>query len=139
MVLDIIKRRPVLLTKEILEHIPTIPDRLAEPLELEKIPLSDGQPGKELVFRVVYSDLDMNHHVNNINYLKWVLDEFDLDFRNKYRISTIETNYLGEALYGDTLARDTKAITGTEYMTKIINKDTGRTILASRTKWLPKN
>jgi acyl-ACP thioesterase len=139
MVLDIIKRRPVLLTKDILEHIPTIPDRLSEPLELEKIPLPDQSPEKEIIYRVVYSDLDMNHHVNNINYLKWVLDEFHLEFRNKYRISSIETNYLGEALYGETLARDTIAISGSEYLTKITNKDTGRAILASRTKWVPKN
>jgi acyl-ACP thioesterase len=139
MVLDILKRRPKLLSKEILDHIPTLPNRLSEPLELDKVPLSDQQPEKELVFKVVYSDLDMNLHVNNINYLKWVLDEFDLEFRNEYRVSTIETNYLGEALYGDTLVSDTVAVSDTEYLTKIIKKDNGKPILASRIKWLPKN
>jgi len=139
MVLDIIKRRPILLSNQILENIPTIPDRLSEPLELEKIPFSDKKPEKEMIFKVVYSDLDMNHHVNNINYLKWVLDEFDLEFRNKFRVSTIETNYLGEALYGDILVRNTISVTDTEFLTKIIKKDTGKPILASRIKWISKN
>ena len=35
-------------------------------------------------------DLDLNHHVNNINYLKWVLDDFDYDFRVTLRISSVE-------------------------------------------------
>jgi acyl-ACP thioesterase len=139
MILDIIRRRPILLTKEILDNIPTIPNRLSESLELEKIPVSDLHSDDGLEFKVVYSDLDMNHHVNNINYLKWVLDEFDLEFRNRYRVSTIETNYLAEALYGDILVRDTVAVSDTEYLTRIINKDTGKPILASRTNWVAKN
>ena len=138
MIIDLKTRKPVRLPRSILENIPPIPGRLSEQLELEKIPFSDQKPEKEVIFNVVYSDLDLNLHVNNINYLKWVLDDFDYEFRNKYRVSSIETNYLGEALYGDTLVIDTIPVSDTEFLTKIINRDTQKPILSSKTKWISK-
>jgi len=138
MIIDLKARRPVRLPSKVLENIPLIPGKLTEHLELDKIPFSDQKPEKDITFKVVYSDLDLNHHVNNINYLKWVLDDFDYEFRNKFRVYSVEINYLGEALYGNTLVRDTMPISNTEFLTKIINKDTQKPILLSKTKWIAK-
>ena len=138
MVLDLHTRRPVRLSFRIQENIPLMPGRLIEDLILEKIPVPELDPETERTYHVVYSDLDMNQHVNNINYLKWVLDDFDYDFRVTLRISSIEMNYLGEALYGDTLVRSTIPANDHEYLTTIVNRDSLRPILASRTKWVSK-
>jgi acyl-ACP thioesterase len=135
MLLDLITRRPVRIPSDILENISLEPGRLTEPLVLEKIPPINEQTDHPLTFHVVFSDLDMNHHVNNINYLKWVLDSFNYDFRMKYRIRSIETNYLGEALYGDQLIRRTVTKSNLEYLTAVINTSTLRPILSSKTKW----
>ncbi len=50
---------------------------------------------------VSISDLDVNLHTNNVNYLKWVYDTYSLDFVMKKRPVSVEINYLAETVAGD--------------------------------------
>ena len=51
--------------------------------------------------KVRYSDLDINMHVNNANYISWVLDSYPLDFLQDNIPVEVEVNYLSEATAGD--------------------------------------
>lgn len=62
-------------------------------------PESDIIKGKP--FMVLPSDLDINHHVNNVMYLRWVMDSYDMDFLGTHLPSTVEINYLSESRSGD--------------------------------------
>ncbi len=141
MMMDLIVRKPVKIPKQLIERFPHLPGRIHEQLPLEKIRLRESDYQDIIPFQVVYNDLDMNHHVNNIQYLKWVLDDFSYDFRKQYRLESIESNYLSEALYGDSLVRktDPDAEQKNVYLTKIINTKNKRPILTSRTKWRDKD
>jgi len=46
------------------------------------------------------SDLDVNLHTNNVNYLKWVIDSYELGFIMKYAPRSVEINYLAESVFG---------------------------------------
>ena len=48
-------------------------------------------------FNVKVSDLDINLHTNNVRYLKWAIDSYDLDFTLKYVPISAEINYLAES------------------------------------------
>jgi len=65
-------------------------------------------------FRVKISDLDVNLHSNNVSYLKWTLDSYDLDFTMDHLPSSVEINYLAEAMYGENIviktSRDENAL-----------------------------
>jgi medium-chain acyl-[acyl-carrier-protein] hydrolase len=52
-------------------------------------------------FRVKINDLDINLHTNNVNYIKWVTDAYDLNFVMNHRACSAEINYLAEAIFGD--------------------------------------
>jgi acyl-ACP thioesterase len=52
-------------------------------------------------FRIKVSDLDVNLHTNNVRYLKWVSDSYDLDFVMKNYPQSAEINYLAESKYGE--------------------------------------
>lgn len=140
MMMDLGTRRPVPIPKDIREKMPHAPGRICENIPLEKILTSGQIPQDKSLYKVVYSDLDMNNHVNNIHYLKWVMDDFKLDFRQNFLIESIETNYLSEAMYGDELLKNTTRDPNDQniYITEIINRRTDRLILCSRTKWLKK-
>ncbi len=140
MLLDLKKRRPVPIPDDFHTRIPHHPGRIREDLPLGKLPLAEeSAEGKKLPYKVVYSDLDVNMHVNNIHYLKWVLDGFSLEFRNDHRLKTIECNYLSEALYGDELIRITSPDNANDhsFLTIIKKNKNNRVILTSRTKWVP--
>ncbi|MEZ5071686.1 MAG: thioesterase [Bacteroidales bacterium] len=67
--------------------------------DLDKIKLS-GDPDAVREHRVVYSDLDIVGHVNNVKYLEWCLDALDETDRIP-GVQSLEINFIQEALLGD--------------------------------------
>ena len=66
---------------------------------------TDRQPGKiapapemYLQARIVagYTDLDVNHHVNNVSYLNWALNYLPVESKS-LTIRSVEINFLSEA------------------------------------------
>jgi medium-chain acyl-[acyl-carrier-protein] hydrolase len=52
-------------------------------------------------FRVKISDLDVNLHTNNVRYLKWVYDTYNLEFLMNNVPQSAEINYLAESKYDE--------------------------------------
>ena len=135
MMLDVILRRPVRIPDQVLALIPLTPGRLKEDIPLDKLPVMP-ESGTGSPFHVKYSDLDMNNHVNNITYIRWVTDDFDLDFRKKHRFSQLEMNYLNEAVFGDQLLSTTvPAGDPSSFLTNIRRVSDQKEIAIARTRW----
>lgn len=66
-------------------------------------PTSPDNP-KKPGFNVRISDLDINMHVNNTRYLKWVVDSYDLDFILNHAPISAELNYLAESHINDNIS-----------------------------------
>ena len=58
-------------------------------------------------FRVRVSDLDINLHTNNVGYIKWIVDSYDLQFRLSNVPLSVEVNYLAESRWDEELAVNT--------------------------------
>lgn len=72
----------------------------ALPGTLEKIP--SRAPCNPVYEReILPSDLDVNYHVNNAEYVKWVVDCFDVPTQSSRALRSIQLNYLEETLVGD--------------------------------------
>ncbi len=67
----------------------------------DKVPVMSE--AKELAqFEVRNSDIDMNHHVNNTKYAKWILDSLPLDLlKEGVDLHEYEVNFLAETKSGD--------------------------------------
>lgn len=95
LLLDIKTKRPqrpsLVLPSELFETEPSdysVPD---------KVPFPD-QPQFGKIFTVNHSDLDMNNHVNNVSYIRWI-EDFCLE--KGFTFDKISINYLNEALLGE--------------------------------------
>jgi len=53
------------------------------------------------LFGIKVSDLDVNLHTNNVMYLKWVSDSYDLEFIMNNDPQSAEINYLAESRFGE--------------------------------------
>lgn len=89
-------------TKRILKPESVLPPELFDPTKKpewqpEKIPLLGDLIASESVI-VRLSDLDLNNHVNNTSYIRWVED---LLFDHKIHPSNLAINYLAECMVGD--------------------------------------
>src|ERR1035437_9133380 len=56
---------------------------------------------KSQLFRIKVSDLDVNLHTNNVRYLKWVSDTYNLDFIMTNNPQSAEINYLAESKFDE--------------------------------------
>jgi medium-chain acyl-[acyl-carrier-protein] hydrolase len=63
-------------------------------------------------FRVRVSDLDVNLHTNNVRYLKWVNDGYNLDFIMNNVPQSAEINYLAESRFDEEILIKTSAENG---------------------------
>jgi len=52
-------------------------------------------------FKVKYSDIDINGHVNTISYIEWISDCFSLDCYRKCGVKRFDFNFMNEMLYDD--------------------------------------
>lgn len=52
-------------------------------------------------FRVLFSDIDVNRHVNSTKYLKWMIDSHSQEHLEATEIKSIEMSFLSEAMPGD--------------------------------------
>lgn len=51
--------------------------------------------------KTVYSDIDLNGHLNNTKYIEFMLDTHEPDFYKTHRIKSINVNYDKEIKFGD--------------------------------------
>ncbi|MDR1644433.1 MAG: acyl-[acyl-carrier-protein] thioesterase [Tannerellaceae bacterium] len=90
-------RRPTPLDTEALNVY-----RVDRPCPIEKpgkiSPVENLTPGER--YRVRYSDLDINGHLNSIRYMEHLLDRFDLDMFTRKEIARFEIAYIAEGRYG---------------------------------------
>ena len=63
-------------------------------------PLSENAL-KSNLFKIKVSDLDVNLHTNNVRYIKWVTDTYDLDYILNHVPVSLEVNYLAESVFGE--------------------------------------
>lgn len=101
--IDMDTRKPVDLTRMNDGHIMDYIER-EKPCPIDKfsrIKLQDAQLARR--YDAVYSDIDVNGHINSVKYVEHVLDLFPTEtFRTRY-IRRFEVAYIAEGHVGDTL------------------------------------
>lgn len=55
----------------------------------------------EEVFKVRYSDIDSNQHVNNTKYIDWALESIPEEIIDNYRLEEIKVTFQKECKYGE--------------------------------------
>lgn len=59
-------------------------------------------------FKIRYDDIDVNHHVNNMNYIIWAFEALPKEFRNNHKLKTLDMLYKKEIQYGNTVLSEAK-------------------------------
>jgi medium-chain acyl-[acyl-carrier-protein] hydrolase len=108
---------------------PVRPDDHALPGSLEKL-----KPGRDLPLmwerKVMPSDLDVNKHVNNAEYARWIAD--CLDAESGGTAKEIQVNYLDEALLGDTIALHAGRDGDASWLCEGVSASTGSMVFQSK-------
>ena len=61
----------------------------------------EGATLEEMTRTSVYSDIDVNHHVNNVTYIKWAIDALGSELLDHYQLKTLKVSFRREVFEGD--------------------------------------
>jgi acyl-ACP thioesterase len=81
-------------------HLEYPKDRMAFEGRVPRLPRTE-LPENPVYETAALSDLDMNRHVNNASYVRWVIDRFSYDFYNQHQINEVVINYMNQLKQGD--------------------------------------
>lgn len=85
------------------DGFPWQPGREEIETHLQKV--EELQSGKQIAhFRVQFSDIDVNRHVNSTKYLQWMIDSHSQEHLEKTELKAVELSFLAEALSNDEVA-----------------------------------
>jgi len=136
MLLSVQSKRPQLV-ENIEMDIPMFPDKFSMDAALDKIPPVEFVES-QMDYLVRYSDLDINKHVNNLQYIRIFLDAFPYNWINSREIKFFEINYLSEAAIDEEL----EIITGTRkgegdttFFQELIRRKDNKVICRAKTEW----
>ena len=106
-ILDAKKHRPVR-PGPFLEHI-VLPDEPEVEGNIHEKQSSTSATQELRQVAASYSDLDVNRHVNNAAYVRWILDSFSPEQHAHRQIGSIRIDYLSETLLGETISIQNQA------------------------------
>lgn len=101
-----------------------------------------AETGNEtLPFRVRVSDIDVNLHTNNVQYLKWACDTYGIEFVMKNIPKSAEINYLAESVFDEEITIQTSV--GEEnclfYNHSVFRTDGRKELCRIRIEWIEGN
>lgn len=86
-------------------------------------------------FSIKVSDLDVNLHTNNVRYLKWVYDTYNLDFIMKNDPQSAEINYLAESIFGEDIIVRTSVLENDFYSHSIFRTNDNKELCRIKLGW----
>jgi medium-chain acyl-[acyl-carrier-protein] hydrolase len=102
-----------------------------------KLEPADGESKPSRDYRIKLSDLDVNLHTNNVKYLTWVSDCYDLEFAMKNVPRSVEINYLAESQFAeDVLIKTSEGkLNGPVYSHSIFRKEENKELCRIKIEW----
>jgi medium-chain acyl-[acyl-carrier-protein] hydrolase len=128
-----IKARRIKRTSTINLHYPDIKEERAIDCDLKKLP---NLSQTEMVYKKVigYSDIDFNGHLNNSKYIDYALDCFPIEKHHEYEVSSLEVNFISEAMPGESLImeKDISQIMNNRIFIDAVSEKTQQTVFKAQ-------
>lgn len=132
-IIDVKSRRPQRVDK-FLCNIPVLPMKNCFDESINDINSIDIKEDF-IKYRVCYSDLDFNGHVNNSQYIRWVLNTYHSGFFIEYLPFIIEVNYRSEAEEAENIEIRRKNIAPNHHIFSIRKEKSSNDLCRVSIKW----
>ncbi|MCE5300618.1 MAG: hypothetical protein LLG37_07080 [Spirochaetia bacterium] len=106
---------------------PSVPGRSSIGKSADKVEdLNNPVFGKP--FEVRYSDMDVNRHVNNVEYIKWMFDAPGMEFLESHTIKRAVINFMDEAKAGEEVKAGFEKASETSLKCTVLRLNDGREV-----------
>jgi acyl-CoA thioesterase FadM len=82
---------------------PIVAKDLVDPNLGKRVSFDEGECADLLVYEptILYTDNDINMHVNNVVFLQWMLDSLPFAFRDSHVVGEVDISYLAQTFRED--------------------------------------
>lgn len=98
-----------------------------------KIPSLKEESEQVGKFRIKYSDIDINKHLNSMKYIEHFVDVFDINLFRDKDITRFDINYISEGQYGTTINIKQKKVDNFTYLLEMA--DDASPICSAKVIW----
>ena len=117
------------------DGFPWKPGREEIETNLQKVP--ELHSGKKIAnFRVQFSDIDVNRHVNSTRYLQWMIDSHSQKHLEEAELKAVELSFLAEALPNDDVAVFSED-RGSSELCRVIRVSDNKELCRAQFEWRP--
>lgn len=135
LVLDVNTRKLITIPEHIREARFSV-DRGAMDKIRGKCVYDETKTQTEYPIHVSWFDLDVNNHVNNTNYFRWILDSVGQAVLEERTPKSIDITFKAEAGYGDQLVSQSYGLSSDGFAHQIINQSTGKVLIVAHSKFV---
>ena len=134
-IIDVQRRRPQ-----------RIPDELAHCIPKNRTPADPGnapldfpaRPDAQAEFHVRLSDIDVNNHVNNVNFIEWAIEAVPAQWRNARRLTALDVLFKAESNHGEQIVSEFAAVHPMQQaLHRVFRPADAKTLMLARTTWEP--
>lgn len=121
-VVDLTERKAILFNTD----FPGDVESVQAPFEISRFRIKDKEYDEGKVFTPVFSDYDVNRHVNNARYAEWVVNAIDMKKMDEQYLSRVSFVYKSEIPMGETV----KLLThkdGDYFAVRVVSEDGAKT------------
>lgn len=86
---------------------------------------------------VLYSDIDTNKHVNNTNYVRWLIDSYPAEFLYTHELTELVINYTKQARLGNRYSVYINMEKEEQHLASIVDAVTGEEFCKLKACWKP--
>lgn len=133
--IDMNKRTAADLSEFERDSFPIGPRKCPLPMQRKLGALTGAVEEREYTFR--FSDIDFNRHVNTIQYVRAILNQWSLPFFDEHQIAEIEVAFHSECHFGDTVLIRVERDTPLEAVCEITNA--GHRAVAAKLRFEKRN
>ena len=119
LVVDIKSRRPQRMAT-FKDRFPHLYTRYAIKEHPAKLPVLSGENIFSRNDAIYMSDIDMNGHVNNANYIRWVIDTFPFSYIEAHELAEVEVDFMHESKAGEHYIVNINKVNNLDYLCNIV-------------------
>ncbi|MGE5234929.1 MAG: acyl-[acyl-carrier-protein] thioesterase [Acidobacteriota bacterium] len=133
LLLGLANRRPVRPPREISDIAANTPGRLLDDhfAKLPELDRVDHRHG----FETRFFDIDLNHHVNNVAVIAWLLEACPPELLRGGALAELEVEFRAEAMLGDEIVAEVGRTAEDAFLHRIVRPSDGKEIARARSSW----
>ncbi len=101
----------------------------------EKLPSFSSEPSISVPFQAGWYDLDVNQHVNNVHYIRWILEAVPQTMLANGRLKLLDIMIRHECLYRQTVKSNLLMLRPNHYLHSLFNNKVNKELAIATSQW----